>query len=479
MSVPATAFRSDALSGAFTDWMRTRRWFRATASDPALTRVGVWVLPDPKHQVAIEVHLVHDATTDVLYQVPLTARTAPLLGGEDALVEQLPDGVSVYDGPHDPAFARALLTMILTGGRAGDVEPAEGGSPAPSDGRTSAAGHHGHVDTAVRVVGSHVLRGEQSNTSIIIETVHPNGKPATPIICKVFRALSPGDNPDVVIQSALSDAGSRFVPRTIGHVEGAWTDPASAGRVEGSLAFAQEFIPDVEDAWRVALRAAEHGESFRDAASALGEATAAIHVELARLFDTRGASASDVEAVLTSMRTRAAQAFADAPALAGERDAVAAVQRAAEDAAWPELQRIHGDYHLGQVLAVPGRGWVVLDFEGEPLRPIAERSEPDLALRDVAGMLRSFDYVAGSISSAEQATAEQAAAARAWADEARAAFLEGYAARSGLDLRAQQVLLDALELDKALYEVSYEAQNRPTWLPIPATAVRTLAHRAR
>ncbi|WP_378144777.1 phosphotransferase [Cnuibacter sp. UC19_7] len=476
MSVPATAFRSDALSGAFTDWMRTCRWFRATASDPVLTRIGVWVLPDPKHQVAIEVQLVHDATTDVLYQVPLTARTSPLLGGDDALVEQTPDGVSVYDGPHDPAFARALLMMILTEGR---TDAAAADAPVPSDGVTSAAGHHGHVDTAVRVVGSHVLRGEQSNTSIIVETVHPNGKPATPIICKVFRALSPGDNPDVVIQSALSDAGSRFVPRTIGHVEGAWADPATASRVEGSLAFAQEFIPDVEDAWRVALRAAEHGESFRDAATALGEATAAIHVELSRLFDTRPASPADVDGVLTSMRTRAAQAFADAPVLADERGAVEAVQHAAGEAAWPELQRIHGDYHLGQVLAVPGRGWVVLDFEGEPLRPIAERSEPDLALRDVAGMLRSFDYVAGSISSAENATAEQSAAARAWADEARAAFLEGYAARSGVHLAGQQLLLDALELDKALYEVSYEAQNRPTWLPIPATAVRTLAHRAR
>jgi len=135
-------------------------------------------------------------------------------------------------------------------------------------------------------------------------------------------------------------------------------------------------------------------------------------------------------------------------------------------ATWPALQRIHGDYHLGQVLDVPGRGWVLVDFEGEPLRPLSERTEPDLALRDVAGMLRSFDYVAGSW---EQSHPGRSAAS--WAVRARTAFLEGYTRGAGRDPREDAILLDALELDKALYEVVYEARNRPTWLDIPTTAI--------
>src|SRR5665647_2211514 len=139
-------------------------------------------------------------------------------------------------------------------------------------------------------------------------------------------------------------------------------------------------------------------------------------------------------------------------------------------ATWPALQRIHGDYHLGQVLDVPDRGWVLVDFEGEPLRPLTERTQPDLALRDVAGMLRSFDYVAGSW---EQSHPGRSAAQ--WATQARTAFLEGYAQSAGRDPREDGVLLDALELDKALYEVVYEARNRPTWLSIPITAIQHLS----
>ena len=136
---------------------------------------------------------------------------------------------------------------------------------------------------------------------------------------------------------------------------------------------------------------------------------------------------------------------------------------------WPALQRIHGDYHLGQVLDVPERGWVALDFEGEPLRPLAERVQPDLTARDVAGMLRSFDYAAGSV-----ALAETPVDATAWAASCRAAFLDGYASVAGAPDADAVALTRALELDKALYEVVYEARNRPSWLPIPLGAVERL-----
>jgi predicted trehalose synthase len=162
------------------------------------------------------------------------------------------------------------------------------------------------------------------------------------------------------------------------------------------------------------------------------------------------------------MRRRLAVAVAEVPQLASRSTAVEAVISAAEAAEWPRLQRVHGDYHLGQVVAVPDRGWVLLDFEGEPLRPLAERSRPDLALRDIAGMLRSFDYAAGSWEHAHPGQK-----ARDWAAGAQHAFLEGYVAGSGRDPREDAALLIAFQLDKALYEVVYEARNRPTWLTIP------------
>ncbi|WP_432508218.1 hypothetical protein [Kineococcus esterisolvens] len=134
---------------------------------------------------------------------------------------------------------------------------------------------------------------------------------------------------------------------------------------------------------------------------------------------------------------------------------------------------MHGDYHLGQVLRSAERGWVLLDFEGEPLRPLAERSLPDLALRDVAGMLRSFDYAAAS--GAGSAGTE---AAGRWAARCREAFLAADAAGTGVDPRepgsAAATLLAALELDKALYEVVYEVRNRPDWAHIPLSAVERL-----
>jgi predicted trehalose synthase len=151
-------------------------------------------------------------------------------------------------------------------------------------------------------------------------------------------------------------------------------------------------------------------------------------------------------------------------------DAIRAVYARAADATWPDLQRIHGDLHLGQVLSAPDpRGWVFLDFEGEPLRPLDERSLPDVTLRDVAGMLRSFDYVAGAL--AHDAEPVDAAA---WAAEARARFLEGYQRGTGADLTAHGALLDAFELDKAVYEVVYETRNRPDWVGIPLAAVARL-----
>jgi predicted trehalose synthase len=471
--------------------MARQRWYSGKGRVPVLTHIGALGLEDPTGKAEIHLHLLVDDSgrTPVTYQVPLTCRSSPLAGGDHALVATARlgsdrqsgrsepagrDGTRYYyDAPHDPAFAAALLALMLdeqTARSLGQTSGQEQGAAGPAN-LVGAGGHSLATTEPGEVSASRVLVGEQSNTSIILDLVDILGVPAKPLICKLFRVLQPGQNPDVVVQSALSAAGSKRVPASIGYVWGQWPDASATDGmiVSGHLAFAQEFIPGVEDAWRVALAAVASGLDFSQGAHSLGLATAQVHASLATAMGTREATRDDVAALTRSMRARHAAALSEVPALAEYDQMVTSSIEAVSSARWPALQRIHGDYHLGQALDAPGRGWVLVDFEGEPLRPLAERTQPDLALRDVAGMLRSFDYVAGSW---EQEHPGRSAAS--WADRARTAFLEGYTSGNGRDPREDALLLEALELDKALYEVVYEARNRPTWLSIPITAIARL-----
>jgi predicted trehalose synthase len=462
----------------FSEWMCAQRWYAGKGRAPSLRFIGGYSLADASGSAAIRVHLVLDeAETPKLYQVPLTVRSEPtgelspglaaMSGGERPLY--------FYDGPRDPAFAHALLRLILDEGT-GLAEGAglDDGESATGEAPVFVQGHTAFPGGSPQIVSSRVLGGEQSNTSIVFEMKDAEGAPAAPLICKLFRALHHGDNPDVVLLEALGAAGSRVVPRSIGHVTGEWRDDGRAdGRAHGHLAFAQEFFPDVEDAWRLTLRAAEEAKDFTNAARALGEATAEVHETLAAALGTSECSPADIDSAVASMLRRLDIAIKEVPELARWRESIGIVYARAVVTPWPRLQRIHGDLHLGQVLAVPGRGWVLLDFEGEPLRPMAERNRPDLPLRDVAGMLRSFDYVAGAY-----ALAHPGLSATDWALACRRAFVAGYSARTGHDLRANRLLLDAFEIDKAIYEAIYEARNRPDWLSIPVAAIKRLAERS-
>ena len=450
-----------------TEWMPRQRWYHGKGHVPQLRRVGGFRFEDPDGEVGCETLLLADEAVApaVVYQVPLTYRAAPLEGAEHALLGTMEHSVLgtrwVYDGPHDPVYVSQLMATILGAGVSDDAQ-ASVGSNALATGSTT--GHlHGSVSSST------VLSGEQSNTSVICRMSAPDGGAAEPVIVKVFRTVQDGDNPDVIVQSALTREGSDRVPTAIGHLAGAWDDPDGGPAMHGHLAFAQEFIPGVEDAWRVALVAAASATDFTARARDLGVVTAEIHAALAHALGTSEVTPEARDALATSMRQRYAAAVALVPDLASHAAAVDRAVASVRDVHWPPLQRIHGDYHLGQVLDVPERGWVALDFEGEPLRPLAERAKPDLTARDVAGMLRSFDYAAGSV-----ALAESPVDATAWASACREAFLDGYASVAGRPDDDAVVLTRALELDKALYEVVYEARNRPSWLPIPLGAVERL-----
>jgi predicted trehalose synthase len=451
-----------------TAWMPRQRWYAGKGHDPVLQRVGGFRLEDPEGEVGGETLLLADlaASPPVVYQVPLTYRGAPLGGAEHALLGTMEHSVLgtrwIYDGPHDPVYVSTLMDTILSSATS-DIASASAGSNAPAVG-------HSTGRFAGIVEEGKVLVGEQSNTSIICRMRAADGGPAEPLIVKVFRTVQDGDNPDVVVQSALTDAGSTSVPIALGDLHGAWDSPLAGGAEQhGHLAFAQEFIPGVDDAWRVALVAAATGADFTARARDLGATTAHIHADLAESLGTEEVTDEARQVLVESMRQRYAAALALVPELAEREAEIVAVLESVLEVEWPLLQRVHGDYHLGQVLDVPERGWVALDFEGEPLRPLAERVRRDLTARDVAGMLRSFDYAAGSVH-----LADELIDATAWAADCRAAFLDGYASVAGPADAAASVLTRALELDKALYEVVYEARNRPTWLPIPLRAVHRL-----
>lgn len=451
-------------------WLARQRWYTAKGREPRLRRVGGLRYQDPACEVGIETWLLLDEAgpRPTLYQVPLTYRGAPLPDAEHALVAVTEHSELgrrwVYDGCHDPVGAEVLLETILTGASVTSDGPAGSGR---------ARGHRaegaGAVPGRIAAERSRVLSGEQSNTSIIFD-----GGEGTPVILKVFRVLAGGENPDVVVQQALAAAGCTRVPAPLGNLAGEWPGP-DGGPVRGHLAFGQEFLSGVEDAWRVAVRAAREDVAFTRAAGELGRAVAAVHRDLAVAFPQVPTTPAVRESLHRDWRERAATALREVPALARHAAAVAAVYERTAQATWPPLQRVHGDLHLGQVIDAPGRGWLLLDFEGEPLRPLAERTAPDLALRDVAGMLRSLDYAAGAAQHDERAVSTGPGSD--WAASARRAFLEGYAAVAGRDPREDAALLAALELDKALYETVYEIRNRPDWLDIPLAGVERLLAR--
>ncbi|MEJ7744891.1 MAG: hypothetical protein WKF73_21560 [Nocardioidaceae bacterium] len=272
----------------------------------------------------------------------------------------------------------------------------------------------------------------------------------------------------------------------LGWVEAEWLD--AAGDVQsGQLAMLQTLLRTATDGWHLALTSMrdllieadlhpdEVGGDFAAEAERLGAATADVHLDLAAVFDTATLTADEQRSLSRAMVRRLEAAGEAVPEISEYVDPLRSHFDAFAELDQPlRVQRIHGDLHLGQALRTV-KGWKIIDFEGEPAKALADRVSLDSPLRDVAGMLRSFDYAAAATLHQFGESDQLRYRADEWAERNRTAFLEGYASVAGDHGASHETVLRAYEADKAVYEALYEARNRPTWLPIPLGAIAGLA----
>jgi maltokinase len=441
------------LEAALPVYLAAQRWFAGSE-------------PPPDGEVAVEAvqSLWEDGGNRALWQVVVdvgagagaepahyqmllgmrpAGEPADFLHGHESAVLGSTDSVYLYDATLDTELAKIFLEFISKG--------------------------------ELRADRTRPMSSEQSNTSMVFDDR---------IILKVFRRLWPGRNPDVEATTALAQAGFDHVPKPL--IE--WRDGTY------DLAFGQEFLAGGSEGWALALTSlrelftsrdanvpADSGGDFAAEAGRLGKVTAEMHVALHEVFgsapdtDARLGWATMIESLPDRLDAAGRQAEKDLLGSAGPLlDRLRAVGHPG-----PAF-RVHGDFHLGQVMRTD-RGWYILDFEGEPAKPLAERIAPASPLKDVTGMLRSFHY-ASRYALVERAVPEWSQVepdARAWEAHNRQAFLDGYQSHQSVaallpDAGVAPAVMTAYELDKALYELEYELSHRPEWVSIPLDALERL-----
>ncbi|MEO9323554.1 hypothetical protein ABFT23_08700 [Nocardioides sp. C4-1] len=439
----------------FAPYLVRTRWFGGkgrTFEVTSVQRLGQLGDGAPRVDVLlVELVYADGACETELYQVPLAYYEHPEHRIDHAFVGWWEDPdhgwVHAYDALHD---RDAMALWLQAFGRA-DERP---GDDAGLTFRTL-PGH----DLDLTAVGS-LFSGEQSNSSVLF------GEDS---VLKLFRKITPGANPDITTHDALTRADSPDVAHLYGWVEAGDTH----------LGMLQQFLRTATDGWDLALTsvrnlysepelsASDAGGDFSGESGRLGDTLREVHALLREHFDTGTGTA---RATADAMHVRLDAALVAAPALAPHEAALRAVFDELGDLGELAVQRIHGDLHLGQTLRT-STGWKIVDFEGEPAKTLEERLLPDSPWRDVAGMLRSFDYAAHAVDRPDGVGDDATGTDRGaeWVELNQTSFLRAYA---GGDLTAEQrTIVTAYTADKAVYETVYETRNRPTWVEIPLSAV--------
>ena len=411
----------DRIDGPLEEWVMKQRWFASKAR--AVAHVNVLERAVLSEDPSLELQLVEarfQAGTHELYQ---------LLPGEGE------------EG------ARVLARLLGEAATVGDVSFHGGLQPT------------GHI----RPIGA-----EQSNTSIVFGEEQ---------VLKVFRRVEPGVNPELEMLRFLSARGFGAVAKLTGWYE------YSGDLMQATLGIMQEFVSEARDGWQLAL---DDPLGALARLPELGAATGEMHTVLASdptdpAFAPEEPSVEALSLLTATIDEQIEQVFLDLPPgtpglepIAGRGEEVRdRLQSMSHVGVGGRLIRHHGDYHLGQTM-LRDSGWTILDFEGEPARSLLERRRKRSPLRDVAGMLRSFAYAASASELLRGVPAPDG-----WEERARTGFLEAYLETVDQSLLpagrpATEKLLAIFELEKAVYELSYELNNRPDWVPIPVAGIARL-----
>ena len=447
---------------ALIDWVTSQRWFASktrAVSHASVVETVELKSTEPKLVLAF-VEVRFQPGTHETYQVLVGERPADEGWDDDLAVIAEQGGVVLYDALQDSVLARELVQLMRA---SANVQMTDGTIEFRS---TEDLGATGIPVREGRPVGV-----EQSNTSVIFDDQ---------LILKAYRRLEAGINPDLELTRFLTEVGFPNTPAIHGWYQ-------STGRlIDATLGILQQYVPNARDGWTVVLDALEQDpESFLARVRRLGEVTGDMHTALASEhsdphFCPEEPSPEALGLLTASVDEDIEQMFLDMPEtedaepIRGRGEEVREQLRMlTQIGASGRVIRHHGDYHLGQTLWT-GEDWLVIDFEGEPARSLPERRHKRSPLRDVAGMLRSFAY-ASSASDIQRGNP----APEDWEERARDAFLTAYFEHIDTRLlphgqQSTERLLQIFELEKAVYELRYELNNRPDWVRIPAAGIARL-----